>query len=32
MVDWEYRLVERPLIEQLKRMGWGHLQGLRRNR
>lgn len=27
MVDWEYTLVERPLIEQLKGMGWEHLQG-----
>ncbi|MEU6749395.1 type I restriction endonuclease subunit R [Spirillospora sp. NPDC046719] len=27
MTDWEYALVERPLIEQLKGMGWEHLQG-----
>ncbi|GAA1775143.1 type I restriction endonuclease subunit R [Actinomadura chokoriensis] len=27
MVDWEYQLVERPLFEQLKGMGWEHLQG-----
>lgn len=25
-VGWEYQLVEKPLIEQLKQMGWTHLQ------
>ncbi|MCP2318257.1 type I restriction enzyme, R subunit [Nocardia amikacinitolerans] len=27
MTDYEYTLVERPLIEQLKGMGWEHLAG-----
>nr|BFE82579.1 hypothetical protein GCM10020093_051800 [Planobispora longispora] len=27
MTDYEYTLVERPLIEQLKGMGWQHLAG-----
>ncbi|MBX6382498.1 MAG: type I restriction endonuclease subunit R [Microbispora sp.] len=27
MADLEYALVERPLIEQLKGMGWRHLEG-----
>ncbi|WP_449060674.1 type I restriction endonuclease subunit R [Planomonospora algeriensis] len=27
MTDYEYELVERPLIEQLKGMGWRHLAG-----
>lgn len=26
-VGWEHALVERPLIEQLKGMGWRHLEG-----
>ncbi|MEV4105400.1 type I restriction endonuclease [Nonomuraea sp. NPDC049649] len=27
MADYEYTLVERPLIEQLKSMGWNHAAG-----
>ncbi|MEU6582229.1 HsdR family type I site-specific deoxyribonuclease [Nocardia sp. NPDC046763] len=29
MTDYEYTLVERPLVEQLKGMGWRHLEGLK---
>ncbi|MBF6332357.1 type I restriction endonuclease subunit R [Nocardia transvalensis] len=29
MTDYEYTLVERPLIEQLEGMGWQHLAGAR---